>query len=324
MIKSYFRSYVLTFVALFVVLFGGLNAALASAASNGAANGFTVSPVLSEITVNKGSSQTVPVTVSNPTSTSLVAQPIVNDFSAALDGTGTPNLILKDNVKLPSNNFKSLVGNIPTTTLGPNETQIINVTITVPKNTNSGGYYGAIRFIPGNTGSTSNVGLTASVGTLFLVTVPGNLTTSLSINQLSAADVNGNASSFFTNGQISTLLRLSNTGNIHTQPYGTIELKNMWGHVLSITQFNSTKANILPDSTRKFLVSMPQRSYLGRYTITASIANGTSSSNLVVATSSFWYIPIWAQIVTVIVIILIVALVYWIVHSIRSRKFSKK
>lgn len=327
MIRTMRRSYLLTLVALLTFVFGGINAAVAHAAiDNGVANGFTISPVLTEITVAKGQSQTVPITVSNPTSTTLVAQPIVNDFVASSDESGTPNLILKNNVPLPTNSFKSLVGNIPTITLGPNKTGTVDVTVTVPSGALSGGYYGAVRFVPGNLGNLSNVGLTASVGSLFLVTVPGNLTTKLTLVQMSASDVNGNPSSFFTNGKVSTLIRLQNTGNIYTAPFGTIVVKNTWGHIISTTQFNNQTpaSNILPQSTRKFVVGLPNDKYFGHYTITTSIGYGTQGNNLIVASSSFWYIPVWAQIVGLIIIVLIVAVIYWIVHSIRVRRFSNK
>jgi hypothetical protein len=321
------RGYLLTLVALLTFVFGGINAAVANAAiDNGVANGFTISPVLSEVTVARGQSQTVPITVSNPTSTTLIAQPIVNDFVASSDESGTPNLILKNNVPLPTNNFKSLVGNVPTTTLGPDKTATVDVTISVPENALSGGYYGAVRFVPGNTGSISNVGLTASVGSLFLVTVPGNLTTKLTLVQMSAADASGNPSSFFTNGKLTALIRLENTGNIYTAPFGTVVVKDTWGHIISTTQFNNAQpaSNILPQSTRKFLVNLPDKNYLGHYTIITSIGYGSQGNTLIVSRASFWYIPIWLQIVALIVIIVIVAVIYWIVHAIRTRRFSSK
>ncbi len=324
MLRTFKRTYILTLITFLTLTTAGFNGGIASAlTSNGAANGFTVSPVLTDITINKGASQTVAITVANPTSTTLIAEPIVNDFVASSDETGTPRLILKDNVPLPVNNFKSLVGNIPTTTLGPNKTAVINVTIAVPKAAESGGYYGAIRFIPGLSGNQANVGLTASVGSLFLITVPGNLNAKLVLSQFSAADSNGNPSSFFSNGQVSALVRLDDTGNIHTQPFGTITLKDMWGKTLSTTQFNDAtpRSNVLPGSIRKFVTNLPSHKYLGRYTLTASFGYGTSGSNAIVATTSFWYIPLWAQILALIIIIAIVLIIYAIVHRIRSRRF---
>jgi len=324
------RGYILTFVALLTVVFGGLNTAITSAApattAVGGANGFTISPVVTEVTVAKGESQVVPITVANPTSQTLVAEPVVNDFTASNDESGTPLLILKDNVPLPANNFKTLVGNIPNTTIPPGQSATINVTLSVPTNAFSGGYYGAIRFIPGDVSNTKNVGVTASVGTLFLVTVPGNLTTKLTLTQFSAADTNGNASSFFTNGQVNALLRLDNTGNIHVAPFGTVVVKDEFGHQVSSTQFNNTTppSYILPQSIRKFNINIPKHSYLGYYTMTASIGYGSGGGNLIIAKTSFWFIPVWVQIVGLIVIILVIALIYWIVHSIRQRRFSSK
>jgi hypothetical protein len=292
----------------------------------GAPNGFTISPVLNEITVAKGQSQNIPITVSNPTSGTITAQPVVNDFLASADESGTPRLILNPKAPLPANNFKSLVGNIPTTVIGPDQNKIIDVTIAVPKNAFSGGYYGAVRFVPGGTSNpNANVGLTASVGSLFLVTVPGNLTSQINIVQLAASDANGNPSSLFTNGQVSALLRLQDTGNIYAQPFGTIVVKNMLGHIISTTQFNNItpKYSVLPQSIRKFIIALPHHNYLGHYTITASLGYGTAGNNLIVETVGFWYIPIWLQVIGLIVVIAIVTIIYLIVHKLRSRRFKK-
>ncbi len=321
------RGLFVTIVAFLGIVSAGLNGPLARAATiGGSPNGFSISPVLTEITVAKGTSQTIPITVANPTANAIVANPIVNDFVASADETGTPRLVLNSNTPIPANNFKSIVGNVQKTTIPPNQSVIVNVPITVSKDALSGGYYGAIRFIPtiSSTGS-ANVGLTASVGTLFLITVPGNLTSAVSLVQLSAADASGNPSTFFTNGQVSALLRLSVTGNIYAQPFGSIEVKDMFGKIVSVTQFNNRqpRKSILPGSTRKFVQNLPKHNYIGHYTIIASISYGTSGGNLIVSKVTFWYIPVWLQIAILALLVIIIALIYYTIHKVRSRKFRR-
>jgi hypothetical protein len=299
------------------------------AASSTGANGFTISPVSNEITVSKGTSQNVEVTVENPADVPIVVKAIVSDFTASPTESGTPNIILNNSTtQLPSNNFEELVTPIPNFTLLPRGEKILNVNITVPKDAQAGGYYGAIRFVPVNSSINGvNVSLVANVATIFLVTVPGNLYEKLSIIQVGGGDLNGNISSFFTNGQLSIVNRIKNSGNIQSQPYGTIIVKNMFGKIVQKLQFNSITppANILPSSIRKFVDPLSKHNYFGYYTITESFGYGyNDSSNLLIAKSSFVYLPTWAVSSLIIVIIALVAVIYWFIKNRKSNKLGRK
>ncbi len=299
--------------------------AQAAANTSGGANGFLISPVINEVTVDKGQSQTVQIAVQNPTSLPTTAQAIVNDFVASSDESGTPRLLLNNNTPLPANNFKALVSSIPDVSLAPQEKKYINVTITVPANAHSGGYYGAVRFIPVNSGNQSNVGLTASVGTLFLVTVPGNLVEKLNLVQLSASH-GSTPTSFFTSGNVSVLTRLNNVGDIHVQPFGNVQVKDMFGHVVASFQFNNTtpRTNILPESIRRYVNQLPKHSWLGRYTINENLAYSQGSGNLIVASASFWYFPWWFIGVVIALIIIIVALIWLLARRHGRRHHSHR
>lgn len=310
---------------LFIAVITILNLASSSvsfAAGSAGANGFSISPVVSEVTVNKGQSLVVPITLQNPTNIATTAKPVVNDFVASSDETGSPRLLLK-NTPVPNNNFIPLVQPIPSTVIGPNQSETVNVTISVPQNAASGGYYGAVRFIPTINGQSGNVGLTASVGTLFLVTVPGDLVQKLTLVQLSAA-VNGHTASFFTSGNVSVVTRLYNDGNIHVAPIGTVLIKNWSGKVIMTEQFNKASGNILPQSIRRFTNVLPNYKWFGRYTIVLNVGYGNGGGNLIVSKVNFWYFPVWAIILMLVVVILLVALIYWIIHNIRIRRFGKK
>jgi hypothetical protein len=293
---------------------------VAAAGLNNIPNGILISPVVSETTVSKGQSATIPMSIQNPTNFPVTLKATVNDFVANSNESGVPQIILNSSkVKLPLNNFELLVSPIPNITLSPQQRLYFNVTITVPTTAASGGYYGVVRFENANLESTANVGIGASTGTLFLITVPGNLSYKLNLTQITV-DQNNKPVSFVTSGKLSVVTRLDNVGNIHLQPFGTIEVENTFHKIIGTLQFNSTnpRSNILPDSIRKFTNAMPKEHYLGHYTVVASIAWQQGSGNIIIASASFWYLPVWF-IVTVIAVIVVIAWVIWfVIHRHRA------
>lgn len=274
--------------------------------TTGAGNGFRISPVRTEYTIEKGNSEVLTISIENPTDAQVTAEPVVNDFVSSDNESGEPRLILDENTPAPKNSFKRLVDTPPAFQLGPNEKKDISVTVRVPENANSGGYYGAIRFVPSTTTGAGNVGLTASVGTIVLVRVPGNLTERLDLVELTASQ-NGKAKSFFTSGDVSVLTRLKNSGDIHLKPFGKVQVKNMFGKVVQEYEFNNIepRANILPDSIRKFEDSLnkPGRGWLGRYTVVLNLGISQGSGELIASSTSFWYLPVWALIVILLIVV---------------------
>jgi hypothetical protein len=300
----------------------GLGSGLVGAQGTGSGgNGFRVSPVRSEYIIDKGKSETMSVTVENPTDAQVVAKAVVNDFVASDQENGEPRLILDENAPRPKNSFKDLVGNLADLTLAPRQSKDLKITIRVPLDANSGGYYGAVRFVPVTSTGAGNVGLTASVGTIVLVKVPGDLTEKLDLVQLSAAQ-KGKTKGFITGGDVNVITRLKNTGNIHVQPFGKVQVKNMFGKVIKEYELNSTdpRANVLPDSIRRFDDGIGKVGFkwLGRNTITANIGYSQGSGDLITASSRFWYLPLWFLIVLLLLVIAIVGGLFWVISRRRG------
>jgi len=301
-----------------------------AAGSAGIPNGFSVSPVETQVTINKGQSKVIDIFVQNPTNTTLIADAVVNDFTAGTSENGVPSIILKKGATLPTNNFISLVQPIQPVSIPTGASVNIPVTISVPQNASAGGYYGVIRFVSGNTPTSSSntggtqVGLGASVGSLVLVTVPGNLYEKLSVVQLTTAS-NGNTGSFFTGGKISLTMRLSNTGNIQSAPYGNILVKSSSGKNVVNEQFNNIASPelILPNSIRKFTINLNYSHWIGHYTVQANIGYGPTGQ-LIVASTTFWFIPVWLMVVGAVVIIALVALIYRLYTHYIKRDYRRK
>jgi hypothetical protein len=322
-IKKHTAKRLASIVLMAVLLFGSVLMFIAdptTAQSTNSSSGYLVSPVREELTISRGQSQKVTLTIENATQISSVVKAVVNDFEASDDESGQPRILL-DNSAVSGNSFKSLVGELPDIALGSLQKQQLDVTISVPNDASAGGYYGAIRFINAALDNEQNVALAASVGTIFLVQVPGDLTESLELVEFTPAK-NGSNGRFFVNGaDLDIVTRLRNTGNIHIKPFGKVTITDRSGKVIETYEFNDTepRANVLPDSIRRFEDKLGNQKWFGKYTVTANLGYGTTGS-LITATSSFWVIPLWIIIVAAVVVLAILVGGYFIYRKIDTRR----
>lgn len=288
----------------FALLLVGRAPVYAASQPTGQGNGLKIAPVRTDLTIEKGGSRQVQVYVENITAFPMKVVGIINDFVASNDETGEPRIILDPNQSAPGNSFKTLIKSVPTITLQPNERKQVNLTLSVPQNAASGGYYGAVRFAPDDGAGNKNVSLTASVGTIFLITVPGNITEQLKVESFDVTHA-GSGSGIFNSGPIQVVTRFRNFGNIHVEPFGKISIKNSSGKTLSTVEINNTdpRGAVLPNSTRKFVVTtdgtkdangkdipLLAHAKFGRYIIEGSFGYG-SNGDLILARKTIYIIP---------------------------------
>ncbi|MEI6237900.1 MAG: hypothetical protein WCP03_04865 [Candidatus Saccharibacteria bacterium] len=309
-------------LAFFITSIVAINLNAVNAQSTqGPGNGFKISPVRYEMVLDKGASEIVKLTIENPTASPIEATVIINDFEANPNETGEPKILLDPSTSVINNSFKTITSTPRAISLAPKGRVELPVTITIKNDSSAGGYYGAVRVVPNNP-SEKNVSLAASVGTIFLVTVPGKLTEQLTLVQFSVAKNGSNGRFFLNSGDMSIVTRLNNTGNIHVKPFGKVQISDNSGKVLQEYEFNNTdpRANILPNSTRKFTDNLKSQKWLGKYTVTANLGYGSTGS-LITAKTYFWVIPTWFVVValtSVLAIVVIAFVLYFVLHS-RSR-----
>ena len=259
--------------------------------AKGTGNGLKIAPVRTDIVIDKGNSRTVSMFIENITAFPVVITGMTNDFVPSADESGEPRIILDEKQHAPGNSFKSLINNLPTVSLAPNERREVKITLSVPSNAASGGYYGAVRFSPGTGENDKNVALSASVGSIFLVRVPGNITEKLSVESFGVAQ-GGQAGSLFSSGPFTIETRFRNFGNIHVQPFGKIFVKNFSGKVIDEIEINNAqpRGSVLPASIRKFSNPVKSQKMFGKYTAEASFGYG-SNGELLLAKKTFYVIP---------------------------------
>lgn len=217
-------------------------AQIASAATGLGGNGIRVSPVTTNITIAPGTSQVVPIEVTNVTTTPAVLQTVVNDFTANPNESGDPEIILNPDQYATSHSLKQFVQPVTNITLAPGQEVSVPVTISIPKTAAGGGYYGVVRFAPATTqkGANQNVTLAGSVGSLILVKVPGKIVEHLTVASFDVRH-NGNPSTLFTTTKgLDATVRFQNEGNLQEQPFGKILLRNRSNKILSEYEINDT------------------------------------------------------------------------------------
>jgi len=275
-------------------------------------SGLSISPTISEFTIKPGGSAVVKITLKDITVDNVTAKGSVNDFTSD-NNTGNPKIITNSDTPGP-NSIKNFVFNLKDVPLQRGEQKDVNVNLQIPQSTPPGAYYGIIRYraVPAgvNAPGAGQVALTASVGTIVLITVPGNIRDQVQVAGLHVYRGTKDGTFFF--GPPSKIgIEIKNFGNGFVKPFGTVEVHNMFKKTVATYQFNNPKqpGNILPNSERIFTNNISSIKQFGHYTATASVSWG-SGSQVLTLEKSFWYVPLWLIALVIIILLALIFLAY--------------
>jgi hypothetical protein len=276
-----------------------------------------IGPPVINLTANPGETVKAQISLRDISSSKLLVTNEINDFVA--DGeNGVPKILLDEKEANPYS-IKAWISPLASFTLVPKQVQTVGVTVQVPATAAPGGYYGVIRFTgtPPDLDGTG-VSLSASLGALVLLRVNGNVTETLSIEQFGFTK-GGSLGNFFETAPTGVMERLKNTGNIHEQPVGQVDIKDMFGNVIeTIIVNNPSPRNILPSSIRKLEQKLDGNKWLfGLYTATLTLNYGLNNEQLT-ATTTFWVIPY-----TLIAIILIALIAVFFILRFALRRYNQ-
>jgi hypothetical protein len=295
----------------------------------GSASGLQISPTRTELNIKRGSTQNVAITLKNVTGGEIIAKPEIDDFISDND-TGTPKIITDQSQKSPYT-IKDFISTIPDIPMKSGESKKLNIPVNVPADQPPGAYFGVIRFIaqPASNGNDNNGGkqvtLTASLGHIVLVNVPGNVKEQLQLVSFEA-EKGGKTGSIFSSAPDSLALGLKNTGNSFAKPFGTVTIKDFKGNKVYQYEVNNTdpRGNVLPDSTRIFHDAVKHiGSAPGRYSAVASVSYGTGG-DVLVSEIHFWVIPNWLRLLALFVVILILIAIFFVYKRLRGQEEKYK
>lgn len=293
-----------------------------SAAEN-TANTLKVSPVRSDIQIKPGESKTVQTVVTNLTKAPITVRAIQNDFISG-DERGTPALILDESKYAPTHSLKRFMKPIADITIPAGQAKTVGVVITVPQNTQAGGYFGAVRFAPTSPDSGGQVNLNASVASLILLTVPGDIVEKLELADF-AIQQDGTSGSFFqSSNDLQATVRFENKGGAQVGPFGKLSVMQ-GSQVVYEADFNNKDPRdmVLPDSARRWDIPLKKIGSFGNYTVTATFTYGEKNQTIEV-TKSFWVVPQIVIIATIIGVLVLVLLIVGIVLLVRGRGYRRR
>ena len=307
--------------AVLAVTVGALLLSHSVAAETNTANTLKVSPVRSDVEIKPGESKTVQTIVTNLTGGAITVRPIENDFISG-DERGTPALILDADTFAPTHSLKRFLAPLDDITIPAKESKVVDVVITVPADAQAGGYFGAVRFAPTTPDSGGQVNMSASVASLILLTVPGDMVEKLSLTHFDILQ-NGTAGTNFRNADnLQATVRFENKGNVQIGPFGKVSVKK-GDKVIYEADFNDKTPRdvILPDSARRWDIPLDKIGSFGEYTVVATFAYGESGQTIE-ASKSFWIIPQSIIILGIVVLLLVIGLGVGTWWYLRNRRLS--
>jgi hypothetical protein len=269
----------------------------------------------------------------------------VIDFTYTND-TGTAKLYIAKNAPQTTWSLKPYLSLPNELTIPAGGTASIPYTIKIPSNLAGGSYYSAIEYASG-LGTGGYLGLSASGVTLMFVNVSGPVHEKLAISKFGAyTETNpndaGTYNSYITSHAPNSLaFKVKNSGNAVESPAGSIIIKK-WGHTYkTIGVINPESLLTLIGQTRLYVpcikseanetrvnTSIAQSPDLciksglapGHYSATLEVYYGQNGNPTqeVIATTSFWYIPIWLVILIIIILLIIIYIGYRIYQRIKE------
>ncbi|MCL4367510.1 hypothetical protein M1563_05080 [Patescibacteria group bacterium] len=186
-------------------------------------------------------------------------------------------------------------------TVPAKQSYIFSFKINVPLNAEPGGHFGSIVFRTGGVKQNqAGAAVTQELGSLILLKVAGDTTTKASVASFNSAQ------NLWEYGPVVFDTRVTNEGNVHVKPTGTITITDVLGQKVATIQLD--QRNVLPGATRKVDSAWNQHLLFGKYTATLSLVYG--NGQLLTATTTFIGFPYKIAAVVLVVLIIITFFLY--------------
>jgi hypothetical protein len=281
-------------------------------------NDFVVEPAKQEVILDPTQTEVRYIGVTSRIKTPTTFRVEIEDIIGSQD-PNTPVLLLGGD-KSPYSLKDYLHPDIHEFTLKFGEHISIPITIDLPKPASPGGFYAAaiISNAPSKEGtSTTNVQSQAKtisrIGSLFFVRVTGPVNQNGHLADFKIKD----SKPIYERGNLTFQIYFKNEGNVHLVPYGTIDIKNMWGQTITTVPVDAYFS--LPQSLRYREVFWSDPLAFGRYSATLHLHRGYGDT-VDEKTISFWIIPYKYLLIALLVILILVALIYFFVKNFEWKK----
>lgn len=278
-----------------------------------------VGPGKTEVWLSPGDSFSKEILISNRSGMDKIFKIDVEDFQASQNADQTLQFLGNESSPYSLKNYVK-----PETSeiiLHHGERLRLPVAISIPKDAEPGGLYGAVmvsafnvekesaQIEGGQAGTTMKV--VTRVASLFFVRIKGEVVEGGILQNLTTGK------QFYEQGPVVFKITSQNTGNVHLSPYGIVEVKNMLG--AKIDQVEIDPWFVMPKSSRTREIKWNTNFLLGRYTATLSMNRGYDDI-IDTKTVNFWVIP-WKMVSIILIgLILIIWFFVWVASHFELKK----
>ncbi len=324
--KSYFLIVILGVVCLYFI--GGAGKALAYEIEKipdmPVYNDFTIGPGKIEVYLGAGDMVVRNLNITNRLGRAMYFNISMEDSMGSPSGKSSVILLGKEVGPYSLKNYlhPESMGFI----LEHGEKMILPVRVSIPQSMEPGGLYGSVivSTSPVSAGigrvedaTQGQVQIIARLASLVFVRVKGDADEGGLLETFNTVD----SKTIYSKGPIRFSLRFRNTGNVHLNPYGKIEIKNILKKEIGEIEVQPYFA--MPSSLRSREVEWDRGLGLGRYTATLSLNRGYDDI-IDVRTVSFWILPWKIMAFAGGICLLLILIIWWIAVHIEVRRKPKK
>lgn len=257
------------FVLLFVLAMGTfLGIQFIKAQTNPPA--LVVHPSNLEINLTPGQPITGTIFLKNTTDKTITIQPHLKNFTAQGEEGGVD--LTTDNTPFSLASWMKITPEKVDVPAG--KEMAFAYTINPPTNAEPGGHFGSVVFatlpLAATTGGAGSA-VSQEIAALILAKVPGDAREEAVVESLTSDK------SFYEFGPVTFTMRVKNSGGVHIQPFGAVEVSDMFGNKVDAPL---TPTNILPNAVRKVVATFPHNLLIGKYTAKIIASYGTKNKPL--------------------------------------------
>lgn len=269
-------------------------------------SGIQISPLTYNYEITPGKSQQAKITLKNLSSEPIDYTIETENFTATSED-GAPVFAFgpaSEGVTSLADWFDFSGGK--TGKLGPKGSGDVEFTISVPEGAEAGGHYAAVfaKVIKKTEEGKTELGVSSRVGTLILVSVPGEITNGVEIEELSIPR-------WIWKGPVTLGMKVKNTGSIHYDSQADISFNPvLFGNDTKVGMGEHT---VLPSSTRDYEGKLNKKYPFGIYKVTATATGG--EANPAVRLVTVYAIPL----IIVLPLIALIAIIAISMHYIRKK-----
>ncbi|MEN9913163.1 MAG: hypothetical protein RLY66_571 [Candidatus Parcubacteria bacterium] len=274
-----------------------------------AGTGLTIQPIKISQTMKPGSSVSGTILLSNASTEDVVVDVSIQDFIPTA-GTETFQFVGRAPGVTTVRDWITVNGPHQFT-FKQGESRQMEYTINAPQDAEPGSHFGVFFFKATNVSDAeSQIKVGTQVGVLTFVTIPGKF------------EQKGDIKNFWTDtfvqkGPVNFNLDFENTGTVHFEPKGMIDITNIFGTKVGSVPIEGYA--VLPTGIKKLNFSWNVVGLLlGKYKAVASVY-ATDGTLLSSASTSFYAMPVWYIVGFVVTVLFL----FFLIRFIKSRlKFS--